>query len=209
MPIDIAYISAFLNRPYVEGARQLVGYIPSRKKGGGTANYKGVGDPADYVAMGASGVTIATGADLGQTNAATLAGYGLPSSIINPLVPYLGLKRGAALAKLHALPLKVAPDIAERLDHAVHGGYLRAVIRRWSADAPRTRFEDLPKQVQAVVFSLCYQLGCSGARKRAGQVMAALLRNDFTSAARFLCTRSLWEYPNRRKVEGELLLEVC
>lgn len=209
MPINIVYISDFLNRPYVEGARQLVGYIPSRKKSGGTANYKGVGDPADYVAMGASGVTIATGVDLGQTDAATLAGYGLPSGIINPLVPYLGLKRASALAKLHALPLTVSPDIAEALDHAVHGGYLHTVIRRWSADAPRTRFENLPKQVQAVVFSLCYQLGCSGARKRAGQVMTALLRNDFASAACFLCQRALWEYPNRRKVEGELLKEVC
>ncbi len=209
MPVDIAFISAFLNRPYLEGPRQTVGYIPCRKQGGGTANYTGAGDPARYTAMGASGITIATGVDLGQTDAAALADYGLPDGLINQLRPYLGLKRGAALAKLHALPLTVSPETALTLDHAVHGGYLREVVRRWNADSPRIRFADLPKQAQAVVFSLCFQLGCSGARHRAGAVFRALLAGDFATAACLLRERAHWAYPNRREVEGLLLTGVA
>lgn len=70
MPIETARIRAFLAT--VEGKQQTQGYIPCDLVGGGTANYKGGPNPERYRPMGVSGVTVGTGVDLGQTDAATL-----------------------------------------------------------------------------------------------------------------------------------------
>lgn len=57
---DIEYISDFLNTPGVEGKRQTRGYIPAYP-----GNFTGAQgqNPTRYKAIGASGVTIATGCD--------------------------------------------------------------------------------------------------------------------------------------------------
>lgn len=209
MPIEYRYISEFLST--VEGPCQTVGYIPCNKVGGGTANYKGKGDPEQYRAMGVSGVTIATGCDLGQTTLGTLVGYGLDSGIAHPLVPYIGLKQDAALRKLHDLPLAVSPDAAYAIDRAVHAGYLsRYVIPAYDNFSPKHKFSYLPKQSQAIVMSLCFQLGCGGLKRRAPKTWAALCRGDWADASKRLCNSSLWEgYQWRRKQEGLLLKEVA
>ena len=46
-----------------------------------------------YIPTAGSGVTIATGLDLGQQSAPGLARLGVPSNLINRFRPYLGLKR--------------------------------------------------------------------------------------------------------------------
>ena len=90
-------IETFLST--VEGRRQDVGYIPCNCvfKAGKTANYRGEGDPDGYPAMGASGVTIATGVDLGQTDVATLKKIGVIDAVIEQLMPYIGLRRDDAI----------------------------------------------------------------------------------------------------------------
>lgn len=208
MPIESRYISEFLST--VEGPCQTVGYIPCNKVGGGTANYKGKGDPEQYRAMGVSGVTIATGCDLGQTTLGTLTGYGLDEGIAHQLAPYIGLKQGAALRKLHRLPLTVALVTANAIDRAVHAGYLHTyVIPAYDNFSPKHKFSYLPKQSQAVVMSLCFQLGCGGLKRRAPKTWAALCRGDWADASERLCNASLWEgYQGRRKQEGLLLKEV-
>ncbi|MEG6503236.1 pesticin C-terminus-like muramidase, partial [Desulfovibrio sp. 1214_IL3152] len=75
MPIETARIRAFLAT--VEGKQQTQGYIPCDLVGGGTANYKGGPNPERYRPMGVSGVTVGTGVDLGQTDAATLVRIGV------------------------------------------------------------------------------------------------------------------------------------
>lgn len=209
MPIELRYISDFLST--VEGPCQTVGYIPCNKVGGGTANYKGKGDPELYRAMGVSGVTIATGCDLGQTTLDTLTGYGLDSGIAHALVPYIGLKQDAALRKLHELPLTVSLDSAYAIDRAVHAGYLsRYVIPAYDNFSPKHNCVDLPKQAQAVIMSLCFQLGCGGLKRRAPKTWAALCRGDWADASERLCNASLWEgYQGRRRQEGLLLKEVA
>lgn len=209
MPIDLQYISGFLFT--VEGPCQTVGYIPCNKVGGGTANYKGAGDPEQFRAMGVSGVTIATGCDLGQTTLDTLTGYGLDEGIAHQLVPYIGLKQGAALRILHELPLTVAVDTAHAIDRAVHAGYLhRYVIPTYDNFSPKHTFADLPKQAQAVIMSLCFQLGCGGVKRRSPNTWAALMRGDWADASMRLCSARLWEgYQGRRGQEGALLKGVA
>ena len=210
MTIQLAHIRAFLNRPGIEGPQQARGYIPCFRKSGGTANYRGPesGNPTDFTAMGVSGVTIATRVDLGQTDADTLLQGGLDSGITGMLRPYLTLRKDAAIRKLHALPLTIAPDTACALDRVmlgIHAGRIRA---RYDSATPATPFAELPWQAQAAIFSFLYQRG-TGVSGKAPNTWAALVRGDWRDAAARFCDASLWDgYQERRKLEGKLLEEI-
>lgn len=82
MALQLDYMWEFLAT--VEGDCFTCGYVPSNRVSDGKGrNYVGriipaaskypkyisTGEPSEYTAMGASGVTIATGCDLGQTDA--------------------------------------------------------------------------------------------------------------------------------------------
>lgn len=212
MAIDINYISDFLNTDGVEGPRQTTGYIPcwiagtNRKK---SANFFGRPDqtPSRYEAMGASGVTIATGCDLGQTTESYLKEYGASASLISKLSPYIGLKKSKAIQKLHELPLKITAEEAAELDHCLHAGYLRKWVQPSFDSKSAFRFADLPKQAQAVVFSVCYQKGCDGVRKDWPKLWGCLIRCQWSDAIRELET-GFRSYKLRRKIEAKLLKEL-
>lgn len=200
---DIAKISNFLTQ--VEGPRQTVGYIPCYLKTGGSANYKGGSNPERYTAMGASGVTIGTGCDLGQTSIAELQGYGLTdASLLAILSPYIGLKKTAAIQKLHQSPLVISMTNAEKLDHAVHGGYLSRYVRPAYEKKSRAKFDDLPWQAQAVVMSVCFQKGCGGVAKDWPILWGHLCACNWSAAANELRT-GFTNYLGRRRQEAELL----
>lgn len=205
MPLAISFISDFLST--VEGPRQTVGYIPCFKVAGGTANYKGAGDPAAFKAMGASGVTIATGCDLGQSSVGVMRGYGLEEVIVRKLLPYFEHKKEAALRVLHRIPFTISADDAAAIDAAVHIGYLRKyVIPVFERECHKMRFVNLPKQAQATIASICFQKGVGGTKRDAPKTWAALVHCDWADAADRLCNRSLWrEYQSRRGQEGVML----
>lgn len=203
---DISYISNFLTK--VEGPRQTVGYIPCFIKGGGTANYKGGANPDRYTAMGASGVTIATGCDLGQTDIESLRGYGIHSiALLDKLLPYIGLKKHSAIAALHRHPLEITVEQAEMLDHAVHGGYLLRYVKPAYDRASTVKFDDLPPQGQAMIMSICFQKGVGGTKRDYPQLWSHLVKGDWRAAARILANDSS-QYRTRRRIEGKLLEEL-
>lgn len=216
MAIDLAYIDEFLAR--VEGPCQRCGYVPARRLCDGRGrNYIGAdgvtapgvphaasGDPAAFAAMGASGVTIATGCDLGQTDAGTLAAYGLDAGIATRFGPYLGRRKAAALKALHIQPLRLGEAEARAVDAAVHAGYLRRhVIPAWERAAPAA-FAELPREAQAVIMSCCFQKGCGGVRRDWPKLWGHLIRLDWQAAANEL-TRGFTQYRERRAAEGRLL----
>lgn len=203
---NIAYISDFLTR--VEGPRQTRGYIPSFVKSGGTANYRGIGDPSKYTAMGASGVTIATGCDLGQTDLNSLREYGVNEiALLEKLIPYIGLKKDAALRKLNQMPLEITVAQATALDHAVHGGYLNKYVRPAYNRDSKVGFDDLPDQAQAVVMSVCFQKGCGGVRRDWPKTWKYLTTQDWAKASWEL-RNGFSQYKGRRTIEGKLLGEL-
>lgn len=217
MPIQVNF--DFLSR--VEGERQTRGYIPCwcltrdglRIPKGSTfksANYYGRPDqePGLYRVMGVSGVTIATGCDLGQTTMAVLQGYGLPQAVCSKLLRYIGLKEDAAIRALHDAPLNVTPEDAAAIDRAVHSGYLhRYVVPCYNKSDPRQPFENIPEAAQTVIMSLVYQLGCAGVKRRGPKTWQALLDGNWEDAGKKLCTQWGESYPQRRKIEGQYLLE--
>lgn len=186
----------------------MVGYVPCYLKAGGTANYKGGPNPEKYRAMGASGVTIATGCDLGQTDIATLKSYGLAdAALLNILAPYIGLKKDAAIKKLHEAPLVISTANAEALDHAVHQGYLaRYVIPVWDKEAIKP-FAAIPANAQDVVMSVCFQKGVGGVRRDWPKLWNFLRCCQWCLASQELLT-GFKEYTGRRKLEGKHLAAI-
>lgn len=217
---DMAFITDFLTK--VEGPRQVRGYVPcNRISDGKGRNYIGAvgvppcgvqypatGDPSGFRAMGASGVTVATGCDLGQTDISTLCGYGLTDEgLLRKLDPYIGLKKSAALQRLFLLPLLLTVTEASSLDLAVHGGYLARYVRPAYDKASRVAFDDLPKEAQAVIFSCCYQKGCGGVRRDWPKLWSYLTRQNWARASNELC-HGFRQYAGRRKLEGQLLAQI-
>lgn len=198
---DMAFISGFLNESGVEGRRQTRAYVPARPH-----NFTGAKrqSPRQFTAIGASGVTIATGVDLGQTSAAELAAYGLEPGLGLRLAPWLGLKRQAAIDKLARMPLTISGDLAARLDRAVHEGYLRRHVRPAFEKASGASFDSLPREAQAVIFSCCFQKGCRGVASDWPILWGSLIRQDWQAASHELLT-GFRQYVGRRRKEGLLL----
>ncbi len=200
---DMAYINAFLNKRGVEGPCQTTGYIPAKP-----GNFYGKPEQKleKYTAIGVSGVTIATGCDLGQTNAATLRNFGVPDELIAKFEAYIGLKKAAAIAKLAELPLGISTEEANLLDTCVHTGYLDSYVRPTYEWAARFAFDDLPRQAQAVIFSVCFQKGCGGVRRDWPKTWEALTTFNWAKASADLLRFE--DYKTRRALEGNLLKEL-
>ena len=201
MSANIAAIRALLNTDGVEGPCVTEGYVPCRPR-----NFYGRHgqNPADYLAIGYSGVTVATGCDLGQTSLAWLKEAGVPASALRKMEVYIGLKQDAAIAALANFPLRLTPDEAAAIDNGHIQQYLDRYVRpAYERDSALT-FDDLPEQAQAVIFSVCYQKGCGGVRRDWPRLWGHLIDGNWPAAALEL-KHGFSQYTGRRKIEGELL----
>ncbi len=211
----IEYDKIFAWLPKVEGKLTCKGYVPCNvRNSDSTANYRGAGDPARYVAMGVSGVTIGVGVDLGQQTAGELLRWGVSQELLRKLEPYIGLKCSAALKALHKAPLELSEQEARALTSAEHRGYMDDVVQPvWDRSyGSRGHYENLPWQAQCVIFSCIYQCGWNGFRKRGQHTLAALEAHDWPRAVRNLKSGAKgWDgqYWQRRYEEGHLLEELC
>ena len=180
MPVEYSYIRSVLER--FEGKGLTRGYIPRR-------NGK---------ILGRSGVTIGTGVDLGQQTRQGLLDMGVLESIVDKFSPYLGKQREAAARALAEHPLVLRRGEVIILDAAVAAAYISASERRFNRDTSR-KFADRPKEVQAVVVSLEYQLGPGGA----AWYVEPIVKGFYDDAVRRL--RSAESYGTRRNAEADLL----
>ena len=189
--IDTAYIRTVLER--FEGKGITKGYVPADKSG---------------KPFGASGVTIATGLDLGQQTKEGLAAMGISATIINRLAPYIGAKREEAQYILAREPLRLTQEEVDAIDRAVHAKYIDETAGLFGRDA----FEAAPKEVQAVAVSLHYQFG-TPARKASPALESAwnaMQHGDYAYAAAQLREPLGWSAPHqqyikRRAAEAALL----
>ena len=116
---------------------ELVGYVPAQD-------------------VSKSGVTIASGFDLGERSVEELKSGGLPKELINKLKPFLGLKGEAAVDV--ADQLQVTEEEADKLNKFAKEQSVRLLKSRWKK-ATGTDFEDLPKAKATVIASVAYQYG--------------------------------------------------
>lgn len=140
MPIKVDY--KFISRE--EGGQKLQGYVPA-------------------VSTSQSGVTIATGFDIGAHSKTDLTRMALSPGLITKLEPYLGKKTFEAKSFLAEHPLTITLAEADAIDAASHSGTIQAVSSAYNiaiTGRPElVRFEHLPAEAQTVITSVAFQYG--------------------------------------------------
>ncbi|MFL1483206.1 pesticin C-terminus-like muramidase [Marinobacter sp. LN3S78] len=179
--IDYSFISD------LEGGRVLRAYVPNP----GGSN---------------SGVTVATGFDLGQRNEADLQRLGLSQSLITKLKPYLSIKSVQAGRFLANNPLTITPMESEVIDRAVKAGQVRQ-LQSLYAGAPNNKnkvaFSTLPEEAQTVIASVAFQYG-TGLNIKTPGFWDAVTSQDWKRTVEEL--RDFKDaYPTRRNKEADLL----
>jgi len=131
------------------------GYVPVEGKGSNYTAISGSGKIA-----GNSGVTIASGLDLGQRD--NLDDLNLPEDIKEKLIPYLGLKKEDAVNKLREMPLTLTEEEALSVKEATESSYYNLAESKFNKNKYGKEFTDLPPSVQTALYSLVYNTGTIG-----------------------------------------------
>ncbi|WP_024602996.1 pesticin C-terminus-like muramidase [Pseudoalteromonas sp. TB41] len=125
----------------LEGGAQLKGYVPD------AANSR-------------SGVTIATGFDIGQRSREDLERmfFIARPSLIDKLVPYCEQHGEHAEMMLKLMPLKVTEDEATLIDRCAKFESLFLLVEKYNQHSA-IKFEQLPEPMQTVIASVAFQYG--------------------------------------------------
>lgn len=184
MPVNIDY--KFISE--LEGGSKTSGYVPA-------------------VGISRSGVTIATGFDLGACNENDLKKLKLSSQLVNILKPYLGLKGKNAQDKLKEKQLILTKEECQKIDKAVKAAHIQKLQLKYnSAAGNKVKFDDLPSQAQTVIASVSFQYGV-GLDIRAPKFWKAVTSQNWTNAVKVL--KSFGDvYPTRRNKEALLLEKI-
>lgn len=127
----------------LEGGAQLEGYVP---------------DPTGSQ----SGVTIATGFDIGQRSEAELENlFGADNPLVELLSPYTEMTRQEAVDFLAENPLSITAEQAAEIDAAAKADALADLVADYNgAVGPNgTQFAELPAAAQTVIASVAFQYG--------------------------------------------------
>lgn len=180
--IDYRFLAA------LEGGSRTTGYVPAS-------------------GVSRSGVTIATGFDLGQRNESDLHALRLGPAIIAKLRPYLGARGPHAQALLAKAALDITPSEAQAIDECVRSAHIARVKFKYDTTPGNTRrFADLPPQAQTVIASVAFQYGV-GLDLRTPRFWKAATNRDWPEAIRVL--KSFGDaYPTRRMKEAALLEQI-
>ncbi len=195
-----------------EGGQWLVGYIPLF----GNAQYTGKSLWDDRsVTVGRSGVTIATGFDVGQWSAGDLAKLPISEGLRAKLRPFVAPLVGRlAGVKLHARKgLEITQAEANELDAAVPKKVLADFVGAYEKERRRSGgtipFADLPDEICTAMFSFAYQYGADWGPAKKGTADFAqaywthITSQDWVKAMAVL--RSYSEHRLRRQHEAELI----
>lgn len=180
--VDFDFISE------LEGNRVLEGYVPAPD-------------------VSQSGVTVATGIDLGQFDSDTLRAMGVSVALVDKLSPYFGLKKQDAVDALADAPLRLTADEARELDACVKGSFLRDLERRYDgacrACGSNLEFTALSPEQQTVIASVAFQYGV-GLDRRTPNFWNQVTTGDWDGALANL--RNFGDaYDTRRNKEADLL----
>lgn len=169
-----------------EGGRRLLAYVP---------HFDGKGIE--------SGVTVATGCDLGQRNEDDIRG--LDDSLIAKLKPYIGVTGSDAAALLSRLPLAITVDEAIAIDTLTHREAIINLMHDWANAKACIRLECLDKKLRTVVASVAFQYG--DLPTRTPNFWKQVTTGDWT-AAYYNLMDFKDAYPSRRRLEAKLVSEV-
>lgn len=168
----------------LEGGLQLKGYVPA-------------------ASTSSSGVTIATGVDLGARTLTEISKWPIADELKVKLAPYAGRKGQDAVDLLRELPLEITQDEAAQIETAACGPIFDQLQKAYDKAAGKDAFYHLPDVVQTVLASLAYQYGPNLAR-RTPKFWELACQKDWQA-----CVNELENfgdgYPTRRRKEAKLL----
>jgi len=172
----------------LEGGQKLDGYVPAATKS-------------------KSGVTVATGFDLGARNEADLLRLRLSSTLVKKLKPYLTLKSVTAEQFVKKSPLKISKLEADTIDKAAKSSITNQLIQKYnmSIAAGLEKFDFLPAEAQTVIASVYYQYG--NLSTEAPKFWSEVIKQDWKAAVAIL-NNFQDRYPTRRKKEASLLKKI-
>lgn len=179
--VDFSFIAE------LEGGCQLQGYVPA-------------------AGISSSGVTIATGFDLGQRTEADLRKLGLSNDLVAKLKPYLGKIKQEAVAALAKQPLRITPEEGLTIDKCVKQNHLERLQLKYGAspfNVKKVNFFDLPAECQTAIASVSFQYGVN-LNLRAPVFWKAASSQNWHETVRILNNFGD-AYPTRRGKEAKLL----
>ena len=174
-----------IDYPFIMGLEgySKTGYVPEK----------------DGKPLGESGVTIASGFDLGKRSINSLEG--LPEDLVMKLAPYLGV-RGEAAQNI-ASSLKITSEEADMLNEVAKNQTVGMLSNLWK-NKTGTDFQDLPSNKQTVLASLAFQYG--DLPRKTPKFWKYATSDDWDSVKREL-NDFKDDYPTRRRKEAKLLNE--
>jgi len=166
-----------------EGGNQLDAYVPEPTKS-------------------KSGVTVATGVDIGQRSADDIERLNIPTELQKKLKPYAQHKGTDAENFLAKNPLQLTQDEANCLNKAVKESATSNLISSYNAASKKIKFEELPLEAQTVIASVAFHYG--NLKTKAPKFWNAVIQQNWNGADNEL--RNFGDnYKSRRLVEAELL----
>ena len=130
-----------------EGKGYTQGYIPTNEDGS---------------ILGQSGVTIASGFDLGQQDVTSISA--LPKDLQDKLIPYLGAKKDAARKKLEETGgLNLSEEEVNQIDMMSKEKYSNDIKSSYNKLTGKN-FEELPSSLQTVIADIQFQYGTNYSR---------------------------------------------
>lgn len=156
-------------------------------------------DKDTNIPLGESGVTIASGFDLGQRGLKDLSG--LPENIQIKLKPYLGLKKEFAQKKLKELPISITNDEAMIVNQVAKADAMSKLEKQWK-EKTGTDFSSLPRNQATPIASVAFQYG--DLAKKTPNFWNQVTSNDWEGAKKNLANFKD-SYGSRRKKELDYL----
>ena len=166
----------------LEGGQALNGYVP---------------DPS----QSKSGVTIATGFDIGARSVEELQTMGLDPSLSIKLCFYAGLKQQYAQAALNHTPLRITQAEADQIDIMSKRQHKRRLDQDYHSETGNHLF-DIPEQAATVIASVAFQYG--SLKNRCPTFWRLVTDMDWAGA---VCELRDFKdrYPTRRNKEADYL----
>lgn len=164
---------------------KLRGYVPMSK-----------GAP-----LGRSGVTIASGFDIGQRSVQDLKNLGLPESLINRFRPYCNKTKWQAVEALRAKPLSITSEEAELINSVISVSKVRGIIDTVGEEL----WNKMDLGLRTVLASVQFQYG--DARSRTPNFFRKVLSLDVGAVISHLENFGD-KYPTRRRIEANYLRQI-
>lgn len=188
--VDFLAVSEF------EGGQILRGYLPMDEKG---------------IVIGNSGITFATGFDVGQYNKKQIQSFKFPHELEDKLLSFVGAKKGDAKNLLSlAQQTVITKAEANLIDFSIKGYHLKSAINSWNSQKLDITpfFEDLTSAQQTVVFSRTFHQGVGMPNTSiAKKFYRSALSNNWNAAEHYLRNYNVTApyYVNRVNSEADLL----